>query len=144
MLYRLAHAVRVRIWRAWPRDVHGVRVVALDNWGRILLIRHSYGHDTWMAPGGGLHRGEDPLLAARRELLEETGCRLTQARIVHTSVEDLHGSRNEVTIVAGRTRDDARADGREIIEARFFSLDALPAAMAKGLADRLRDWAAQI
>jgi ADP-ribose pyrophosphatase len=45
--------------------------------GRILLLR-SYRHGArrtcYGFPGGHLTPGEDPLAAARRELLEETGC----------------------------------------------------------------------
>ncbi|WP_404482418.1 NUDIX domain-containing protein [Novosphingobium sp. BL-52-GroH] len=94
--------------------MHGVRVLVQDAHGRVLLIRHSYGSDKWMPPGGGMHRGED-----------------------------LHGSSNAVRIVLGRTGDSPRADGREIVEAGFFTLDALPAHMSPGLAQRIREWAAQ-
>ncbi|WP_235037653.1 MULTISPECIES: NUDIX domain-containing protein [unclassified Novosphingobium] len=124
--------------------MHGVRVLVLDRQERVLLIRHSYGSDKWMPPGGGMRRGEDPLLAAARELVEETGCRLTEARLLQISDEKLHGSSNAVRIVLGRTGDEPRADGREIIEARFFALDTLPAHMPAGLAARVQAWAAQI
>ncbi len=133
----------MQVWRVWRPDVHGVRVLALDGQGRVLLVRHSYGSDKWMPPGGGMRRGEDPILAGSRELLEETGCRLVEARMLRIAGEDLHGSHNTVRVVLGRTADVPRADGREIIEARFFPLDFLPAHMPKGLAERLRGWAAQ-
>lgn len=123
--------------------MHGVRVLVQDAHGRVLLIRHSYGSDKWMPPGGGMHRGEDPLVAAAREVLEETGCRLGDARVLQIRGEDLHGSSNAVRVVLGRTGDSPRADGREIVEAEFFTLDALPAHMSPGLAQRIREWAAQ-
>jgi len=52
-----------------------VSVVALDR-GRVCLVRqhrHSWGKRVWEVPCGGLHRGESPLGAARRELAEEAG-----------------------------------------------------------------------
>lgn len=54
------------------------RVLVFDPADRVLLL---HGHDPaaphlgtwWFTPGGGLHPGEDPEAAARRELAEETG-----------------------------------------------------------------------
>lgn len=132
--------MRVVIWRKWPGRLQGVRILALDPDGRLLLVRHSYGSDKWMPPGGGLGRAEDPLTAAVREMMEETGCVLTDSRLVTVSEEDLHGSQNGVHVVVGSTQGVPRPDGREILEAEFFSLDALPDYMPHGLADQLREW----
>ncbi len=55
-----------------------VGVVALDDQGRVLLVgqyRYTLDLYSWEIPEGGAAPGEDPLDAARRELLEETGCR---------------------------------------------------------------------
>lgn len=133
----------MRVWRIWRPRVHGVRVLALDGQERVLLVRHSYGSDAWMPPGGGMRPDEDPIVAGRRELREETGCALADARLLAVSAEDLHGSRNMVRVVVGRTGDAVRIDRREIVEAGFFPLDALPAHMPRGLAERVRDWVRQ-
>lgn len=53
-----------------------VRIVCVDEAGRVLLLRWSdpeSGNVYWEPPGGGLDPGETPLEAARRELYEETG-----------------------------------------------------------------------
>jgi len=141
-LYRAAHAIRVKIWRLWRPRLDGVRILALDADERILLVRHSYGSDKWMPPGGGLKSGEDPVAAAVRETLEETGCALVGARLLTVSTEELHGSRNVVRVVRGAAGGEPRADGREIVEARFFALDDLPQHMPRGLAEEIRRWVA--
>jgi ADP-ribose pyrophosphatase len=52
-------------------------IVAQTSDGKILVERqykHGLGRVTLMLPAGALHNGEDALAAAKRELLEETGC----------------------------------------------------------------------
>ncbi len=104
------------------------------------MIRQSYGLQSWLPPGGGLKRREDPLLAAGRELVEETGCKLTGAVQVAVIKERLHGSGNEVHVIVGRTADHPLADGREVIAAQFFPLDALPLDMLDWLRTQIPEW----
>ena len=115
-------------------------MLAIDAQQRVLLIRHSYGSDKWMPPGGGLKRGEDALKAAARELLEETGCRLDAATLVAHSDEVVHGAGNAVQIVVGWTADLPVPDGREVIEAAFFALHELPDHMPALFRGALADW----
>ena len=95
-----------------------------------------------MPPGGGVDRGEDPLAAGQRELAEEVGLELHDARCVASSEDNLHGAGNVVHIITGRVDGPARPDGREIIEAGFFAMDALPHPLPSGLAGRLAEWLA--
>jgi 8-oxo-dGTP pyrophosphatase MutT (NUDIX family) len=137
---RLAHHIRLRWWRLRKPKLAGCRILALDHEGRILLVRHSYGSGFWMPPGGGIGRGEDPVAAACRELLEEVGCLLQWAMRLDSIEDRLHGSGNSVHIVAGLTLDAPRPDRREIMEAAFFAPHALPEPMTTPLRAQLPVW----
>jgi len=42
----------------------------------VLVVEGWLGAGHWSLPGGGLHRGEDPIIGALREVHEETGIKL--------------------------------------------------------------------
>ena len=139
-MLQAAHGLRVRWWRIRRPRVRGCRVLAFDSEERLLLVRHSYGSGAWMPPGGGLARGECPMTGGIRELLEETGCMLHAAAEITQVIEELHGAGNTVHIVAGRTFDEPRPDGREIVEACFLAIEALPDHMPPMLRAQLPHW----
>jgi 8-oxo-dGTP pyrophosphatase MutT (NUDIX family) len=63
-----------------------VAILALDDENRVLMIRqyrHPVGRVLWEIPAGLRDKpGEDPLTGARRELLEETGYRARNWRVL--------------------------------------------------------------
>lgn len=141
--YVLAHELRRRWWRlAKPRLV-GCRVLAFDGEGRLLLVRHSYGSRRWMLPGGGVGARETPLAAALRELAEETGCQLLDARALALVDEPLYGTTNRVHVIGGHLAGTPRCDGREVIEAALFDPAHLPHDLAPVLQRSLPDWVAR-
>lgn len=137
---RIAHAMRKLLWRLRRSRVVGCSVVALDESGCVLLVRHSYGSGRWAMPGGGLARNEEPVDGAVRELREETGCILVEAQEIMTILERRSGAASRVHMVAGRTSSDLKIDGREVIEARFFPLDRLPRDIMRNLTERIPLW----
>ncbi len=58
-------------------DAHDYAMIVAENEAEELLIldgyRHGLGRSSWQVVGGHIERGEDPLAAAQRELLEEAG-----------------------------------------------------------------------
>lgn len=139
---QLAHAVRRRWWRIAQTQLNGTRVLAFDEMGRIMLIRHSYGSGNWMMPGGGLNREEDPLAGALRELAEECRCSLANARLFLVNDEPLFGTRSRVHMVCGEVVGTPEVDGREIVELMFFDRDDLPENLSPHLAANLHGWLA--
>jgi len=141
---RIAHRVRRGWWRWRKPLIIGCRVVAVNEHGHVLLIRQSYGKPFWILPAGGMGRREDPLAAAARELAEETACRLHGAVLAEVVVEPLLGARNQVHVVTGHALGPARPDRREVLEAAFFALDALPEPLAPILHEALPRWVAAL
>jgi len=138
----VAHGLRLRLWRLMRMQVRGTNALVFDPAGRLLLVRHSYhAQDQWLLPGGGLGRGEDPVQTAVREVREETGCELIDP-VWFESVVHRHptGWANRIELIAGTTADTPQADGRELVEARFFPLDTLPLATNRSVKQALTLW----
>lgn len=98
------------------RQRRAARVILLDETDRVLLIRFEItrqGGDVvfWATPGGGLEGDEDPLTAARRELMEELGLDLALSGPVHeaTAVFEHEGAALENTDVFFLARCEASA-----------------------------------
>jgi ADP-ribose pyrophosphatase len=69
------------IKRSVVRHMGSAVMMAVDDKKRILLVRQyrlPAERYLWELPAGRLDPGETPLVAARRELIEETGCRARQ------------------------------------------------------------------
>lgn len=123
---RLAHRTR----HSWRRIVKprlaGVTVIATNQAGEVLLVRHSYGPDIWSLPGGGRGRSEDPEEAARREIREELAVDIIGLELVSELAETISGAPHVAHIFSCTLAGEPQPDRREIMEARFFALDALP------------------
>ena len=123
----LAHGVRRRLLGLLGWRTRGVKVMAFDRAGRVLLVRHAYGAThLHMLPGGGIARGEEPAAAAARELREETGCEVRELAFVARYEARAEGRRDTVFLFRGVTEDAPVPDGHEVVEASFFPPDALP------------------
>jgi hypothetical protein len=63
-----------------------------------------------------------------------------QCRPFRASRPAARGWTNRIELVWGTTTDSPRADGREILDAAFFPLDALPEAITDFSAAHLENW----
>ena len=141
-LLKVAQGVRAQYARRFKPQFNGCCVIATDDRGQVLMVRHSYGSGKWCLPAGGLKRGEDPEKCARREMREELDCRMDGLRLVGVLDETFHGAPNRVHVLAGAILSEPRADRREIAEARFFPLHSLPHPLDPGVERRIRLWQA--
>jgi len=103
--------------------------------GRVLLgLRHgSHGADTWATPGGHLEFGESPESCAVREVLEETGLRVSPAALHHVDfTHDLFPDigRHYITLFVEAPAPTGEPQLREpdkCLQWAWFRWDALPA-----------------
>jgi 8-oxo-dGTP pyrophosphatase MutT (NUDIX family) len=129
--YRLAY-VGFRIWSFTVRpSISGVKCV-LTNEGQVLFVRHTYGSRRWDLPGGTGKRGEPPTETARREMAEELGVTLDSLADLGAFTGRIDRRRDTVHCFYAELRDrELKLDLAEIEEARWFSLDRLPASTSR-------------
>ncbi len=113
-------------------DYHQIRltdfvmVVASTPDGRVLIERqykHGIGEVTLVVPAGTLSPGEEPLAAAQRELLEETGYTAEDWRLVGSFVtHGNYGCAKAHVFVAQRAQAVARPDSGDLEDMEILLL----------------------
>jgi 8-oxo-dGTP pyrophosphatase MutT (NUDIX family) len=122
-LYRVKRMLLRRLrWRT-----RGVKVMLFNDRQELLLVRNGYGGThLYVLPGGGIRPFESPAEAAAREVREEVGVRVEQLAARSTHYSEAEGKRDTIHLFTAFSAETPRADGIEVVEARFFPLDALP------------------
>ena len=111
-----------------PSYTVGAMCIVERSDGAVLLVRHLY-RRRWGVPGGLLERGESPERAARREAMEEVNL---DVELMGEPAVVVDPEPQRVDIIY-RARPAATADldairpaSAEIVEAKWFAMDALP------------------
>lgn len=143
---RLLDRVRTIVFSVLHVRTRGAAVLAVDELGRVLLIRQTYGTGEWTLPGGGPRRREAPRAAALREAREEVGLLPAtgfRCEPLGTFLRRTGGWSDyvHVFIVTGWEL-DLRVPQRsaEVREMEQFLPHALPADIAAGVERRIREW----
>jgi 8-oxo-dGTP diphosphatase len=113
----------------------GVFAAVRDARGRLLLcLRHDV--HLWEMPGGRAEKGESPWDAVCREVLEETGLRVTVVRLVGLYWRP----RRDILVLQFECRGDGSpGPSPEARQVRFFPPDSLPQPINPAVAERIAD-----
>jgi ADP-ribose pyrophosphatase YjhB (NUDIX family) len=127
-------------WRLSRSMTLGVRGVAEDANGQILLVRHTY-KEGWYLPGGGVERGQTAEQALVMEMQQEAGVGVVGAPELFGVYLNEPGFRGDhVFLFRALTWRAVRADNRgEISELGFFPRMALPAGTTPATRARLAE-----
>ncbi|RAG83247.1 ADP-ribose pyrophosphatase [Streptacidiphilus pinicola] len=128
--------------RDYMKHTGAVGVLALDEQGRVLLVRqyrHPVRHRLWEMPAGLLDvPGENPLHAAQRELWEEAHHKAGDWRVLIDVYPTSGGSDEAIRVFLARDLAEAdgekfAAEGEELdMEVRRFPLDDVVRAALAG------------
>jgi ADP-ribose pyrophosphatase YjhB (NUDIX family) len=126
---RLRHRL-FHLWFVLRRPItFGVRGLVHDHrQNTVLLVRHTY-VPGWQLPGGGVEPGEAAADALGRELREEANVLLTAPPVLKSLHFNRNASRRDhvaLYLVENFEIGAPKLPDREIAEAAFFALGALP------------------
>ena len=142
-LYRIGFPLMRFYWRVTGAKRYGVKLMAFNDTGALLLVRHAYGNQAaWMLPGGAIDRGETAAQAAPRELMEETALVAHDLTLFGHYFTQAEGKQDNVALFTARVEGTPQIDAKELVEARYFPLDALPPETSPATLRRIADWQA--
>ena len=131
LAHRVGYRVAYRLLQAWwfcRRPAGHGAAVAVWSGDRLLVVRTSYRRHLDL-PGGGIERLETPLMAAVRELREETGLLAPPEELSDAGSFRFDENHRRITTQIFRWRPveppTPSADHREIVWARYMSRDQL-------------------
>ncbi len=105
--------------------------------GKVLLVRqyrYAYGESVYEIPAGKLEKGEDPKLAAARELEEEAGVRAEKLNLLYV-VYPTPGYTDEKIYIyeaIGGRQTEAHLDEGEFLDVEYIPLEKVKEMLKKG------------
>lgn len=127
----------VRVRRDVVRHSGSIVILAVDQDFRVLLerqYRHAAGRFLYELPAGRIDEGENPLKAAKRELLEETGYSARRwKRVLHFwASPGFVAEAMSIYLARDLTSGKAHPEDDEVIESKFVPLQRAVAMVMNG------------
>lgn len=104
---------------------------------KVLFVRqyrYAYGESVYELPAGKLNAGEDPFLAAQRELKEETGIIAERLELLHEIYPSVGYTNERIFIYLARdiTRGRAHLDEGEFLDVEWIDIESVKKMLKNG------------
>jgi 8-oxo-dGTP pyrophosphatase MutT (NUDIX family) len=129
------HLGRTGFWLLWPglwlylRFSYRTRVLLICG-DEFLVLRSWFGTADWGLPGGGAHKQEAAVVAAQRELFEETGIKVVVTELTDRGefMAHSHGFRYKYRLFVHEvaSKPELRLQAEEIKDATWLNHANLP------------------
>lgn len=139
LIVRLFWKIKNFFLSLFSRRTVGARALVIHE-EKVLLVKHTY-IPGWYTIGGGVEAGESGLQALIRELKEEAGIIPTQLPTLFGFYYNRTQKRNDYVafyICKDFTKKEVKS--KEILEARWFSLENLPVDISEGTKRRIDEY----
>ncbi len=137
-IYKFAKRIlRLYYWIVRPTTV-GVRVIAVNQSGEVLLVQHK-DDGLHYIPGGGVKKGETLVHAISREVKEECHVKLYNITVA-AAYTNFYENKNDHIILFTATCDEKPQCGSEVCEAGFYPINKLPINLSVGTSKRINEY----
>jgi ADP-ribose pyrophosphatase YjhB (NUDIX family) len=143
-LLKFVLQIRRLFWKIFKPQTQGVRAIAIDKSGKILLVKHTYSNN-WFLPGGKVRRKEKKEDAILRELYEETGVVKSEGLHefgVYQNTREY--KRDTITVFLIHVTEQVQKSHFEIENSQFFTLNDIPENTSPGTKRRLGEYTGKL
>jgi len=138
IFYKIINPLKAIYWFLFRPKSMGVKCL-IENSGKFLMIRNSYGHKKWTFPGGGIRSGELPRDAAKREALEEVGVEVTELVPIGNFFTTRQYKQETVECFYAQVSGEYfKIDDEEVSDASWFTLKDIPRDSSPAVSEVLR------